>query len=353
MTLRIGIIGAGANTREKHVPGLRALPDVEIVGVVNRRPESTSRAAQELGIPRTYPDWEALVADPDIDAIVIGTWPYLHCPITLAALSANKHVMTEARMCMNAAEAHRMLAASRKNPDLVCQIVPSPFGLRGHQVIKELLAEGFLGELREVTVQDYHGSLADPNAPLSWRQDAALSGLNMLTLGIVHETLLRWIPPPIRVMAQVHAHVAERIDPDSGLQRKVGTPDSVQVLSILEDEARATYHFSGATAFGEERVISLRGTEGVLIYDLVKDRIWGASRSKGAMSISRMELKEIPIPDEKARHWRVEEEFVQAIREGTPIELPDFVTGVAYVEFTEAVARSADSGSAVDLPLGS
>ena len=52
------------------------------------------------------------MADPDIDAIVIGTWPYLHCPITLAALEAGKHVLTEARMSMNAAEAHRMLAAA-------------------------------------------------------------------------------------------------------------------------------------------------------------------------------------------------------------------------------------------------
>ena len=41
-------------------------------------------------------------------------------------------------------------------------------------------------------------AFADPAAPLSWRQDAALSGYNMLALGIVHETLLRWVPPPVR-----------------------------------------------------------------------------------------------------------------------------------------------------------
>src|SRR5437868_1577178 len=132
--LRIGLIGAGKNTRARHIPGLRALPDVEIVAVCNRRPASTATVAREHGIPRTYERWEELVADPDIDAVVIGTWPYLHCPITLAALEAGKHVLTEARMAMNAAEAHRMLAVAHRHPKLVTQIVPSPYGLKAHDV---------------------------------------------------------------------------------------------------------------------------------------------------------------------------------------------------------------------------
>src|SRR5437868_11050156 len=149
--LRIGLIGAGANTRTRHIPGLRALPDVEIVAVCNRRPESTQAAAREFNIPRTYPHWEAVVADRDIDAVVVGTWPYLHCPVTLAALAAGKHVLTEARLAMNAAEARQMLAASRAQPHLVAQVVPSPFGLKGHEVMRELIQGGYLGRLREVT----------------------------------------------------------------------------------------------------------------------------------------------------------------------------------------------------------
>ena len=90
--LRVGLIGAGANTRSRHIPGLRALPDVEIVAVCNRRPASTAAVAREFAIPRTFDRWQDVVADPDVDAVVIGTWPYLHCPITLAALEAGKHV---------------------------------------------------------------------------------------------------------------------------------------------------------------------------------------------------------------------------------------------------------------------
>jgi predicted dehydrogenase len=342
----VGLIGAGANTKLRHIPGLRAIPDVEIVAVCNRRQESTAAAAREHGISRTYERWEQLIADPNIDAIVIGAWPYLHCPITLAALESGKHVLTEARMAMNAAEAHRMLAAARRHPKLVTQIVPSPFGLKGHDLVLELLEDEYIGELREVQVVHFGAALADPAAALSWRQDVTLSGYNTLTLGILHETLMRWVPSPVRVIAQVHAFIPSRIDPASGVRRGVGTPDSVQVLAVLEGGARAVYHLSGVTPLGQRMELHLYGSEGVLHYDLLHDRLSGASRKQG-----QPELQEISISAEKAREWRVEADFVDAIRQGTPIMLTDFETGVGYMEFTEAVARSARQGEAVEMPL--
>jgi hypothetical protein len=92
--------------------------------------------------------------------------------------------------------------------------------------------------------------------------------------------------------------------------------------------------------------IELYGTEGVLHYDLAADRIRGRRGPRGAAA-----LEEISIPAEKVRSWQVEADFVAAIRTGSPIELTDFATGVSYMEFTEAVARSAQTGVAVGLPL--
>jgi predicted dehydrogenase len=252
---------------------------------------------------------------------------------------------------LNAAEAHQMLAAARRHPRLVCQIVPSPYGLKGDTVMRELLQEGFVGPLREVHVYSRNGALADPAAPLSWRQDAALSGVNMLTLGIVHETLLRWAPPPLRVLAQAHAFTPERIDPESGVRRAVGTPDSLQVLAVLKNGARASYHLSGVTPFGQGAAIQLYGSDGVLYYDLLNDRIQGISRTRGTGPAPAELLREIPIPAEKERGWQVEADFVDSIRLGTPVQLTSFETGVAYMEFTEAAARSARSGVTVKLPL--
>jgi predicted dehydrogenase len=343
------LIGAGGNTRTHHIPGLRAVPGVEIVAVCNRRPESTAAAAREFDIPRTFDRWQDLVADPGIDAVVVGTWPYLHRAVTLAALAAGKHVLTEARMAMNAAEAHDMAAAARRHPNLVAQIVPSPFGLTGDAVVRDQLRDRFIGELREVEVVGRTGALADPDAPLSWRQDGALSGLNTLTLGILHETVARWVPPPVRVLAQVHAFIPTRLDPEGGVRRRVGTPDSAQALTVLEGGARAVYQFSGVTPVGGSMTIRLLGSNGMLLYNLESDKLFGLTRRDVAAGVK--ELREVDIPPQKRSGWRVEADWVDSIRTGAPVRFTDFAAGVAYMEFTEAVARSAESGEAVELPL--
>src|SRR4051812_31372429 len=75
--LRLALIGAGGNTRLRHIPGFRAIEGVEILAVCNRRPESTERVAREFAIPRRYEHWEQVIADSEVDAVVISTWPYL------------------------------------------------------------------------------------------------------------------------------------------------------------------------------------------------------------------------------------------------------------------------------------
>ena len=126
--IRVGIIGAGGIVGSTHIPGLRRMPGVEIVAVANRSLESSRRAAEEFDIPRAYADWEELIAADGIDAVLIGTWPYMHKDITLAALDSGRHVLCQARMANNAAEAREMLAASHRHPDLVCMLVPSSSG---------------------------------------------------------------------------------------------------------------------------------------------------------------------------------------------------------------------------------
>src|SRR5215831_17505029 len=110
----LGVIGAGQIVRERHVPGFKRIPGVELVGVVNRSPESSRRAQEEHGFQRIYRHWRELIDDAEVDAVLIATWPYLHAPITLAALNAGKHVLTQARMAMDGAEARAMPAASSR-----------------------------------------------------------------------------------------------------------------------------------------------------------------------------------------------------------------------------------------------
>jgi predicted dehydrogenase len=342
--IRIGIAGLGRNTRARHVPGFRACPDVELAAVCNRHPASTRQAAAEFGIPKTYDRWQDLVCDEGIDAVMIGTWPYLHCPITLAALEQGKHVLTEARMARNLAEARAMYQAARECPDLVTQIVPSPLGLRAGATVRRLLDSGYLGDLREYVVTGTTADYADPHAPLHWRQSAELSGWNVLTLGILHETLCRWIPDPDYVFATTGLYTPQRPDPDTGCMVRVSRPDSVHVLTGLPNGGRGIYHLSAALYQGPGFQIQLYGSLGTLVYRFSPDdQLLGGREGDG--------LEEIEVPEAEQGAWRVEADFVEAIRGGQRPRLTDFATGLRYMEFTEAVQRSAQSGAAISLPL--
>jgi len=341
--LRIGIVGAGAIAQKRHLPGFQSLEGVEVVGGCNRRRESSARVARQWNIPRIFDTWESLVEDDAIDAIVIGTWPYLHCSITLAALDAGKHVLTQARMAMNAREAQRMLDRSRECPHLTTMIVPSPLGLTGDAFMTRLIHDGFLGTLREVHVHGLSDLWADPKTPLHWRQKTKYSGFNMLTLGILHETVLRWVPPVTQVMARASKIVPTRYDQETGRTVRVGTPDSVQAWTTHRDGSIGLYRLSGVVRHHTGSSVELFGSDGTLIYDLTADEIRGGRAGEP--------LRSLPIPDELRGGWRVEADFVQAIRGQRPVTRTDFKTGARYMQFTEAVARSSRQQALIDLPL--
>ena len=222
--IRIGLVGAGQNTRYKHIPGLLAQEGVELVAVANRRRASSERVARDYGIARVCDHWRQVVEADDLDAIVIGTWPYLHCPVTLAALAAGKHVLTEARMAMNLAEAEMMLAASRQAPHLVTQIVPGGGSLHKDATIRRLIADGYLGDIVAVEVKQSSGFI-DREAPLHWRHNTEYSGLNISSMGIMYEDVMFWLGPVVHLSALGRTFVSMRTD-EHGVRRAISIPES-------------------------------------------------------------------------------------------------------------------------------
>ena len=338
--ISVGIVGAGANTTSKHIPGLQAIDGVEIVAVCNRSRESGERVAAQFDIPHVYEDWTALISAPEVDAVVIGTWPYMHCRLTLAALAADKHVMCEARMAMNAAEAHRMLDAARMKPHLVAQIVPSPFTLRVDKTVKRLLADGYLGELLAVEVRAGSGFL-DKNGPMHWRHDFDLSGYNIMSMGIWYEALLRWVGGATKVAAMGKTFVNMRMTSE-GVRKAVRIPEHIDIVGDLACGAQLHMQISAVAGLLGGPEAYLFGSDGTLRF--ANNTLYGGQRGDEA-------LAEVAIPEEEAGGWRVEEEFINAIRGQEEITHTNFEDGVRYMEFTEAVTRSMQSGCAVALPL--
>jgi predicted dehydrogenase len=338
--IRVGIIGAGANTTSKHIPGLQAIEGVDIVAVCNRSRASGERVAAEFNIPHVYEDWMALINAPEVDAVMIGTWPYMHCRLTLAALAADKHVMCEARMAMNADEAHRMREAARMKPHLITQIVPSPFTLRIDKTVKRLLAEGYLGDLLAVEVRA-GGTFLDKNAAMHWRNDFDLSGFNVMTMGIWYEALLRWVGGATQVAAMGKTYVNMRKNSD-GVLKPVRIPDHIDIIGDLACGAQLHMQISSVAGLLGGPEAYLFGSEGTLRF--ANNKLYGGQRGADA-------LTEIDIPAGEAGSWRVEEEFVNAIRGQEEITHTSFEDGVKYMEFTEAVTRSMQRGCTVPLPL--
>ena len=338
--IRIGVVGAGGNTISQHIPKLQAIAGCAIVGVCNRSRASSQRVADQFGIPTVYDSWRDLVAAPDTDAIVIGTWPYMHCRVTLAALDTGKHVLCEARMAMNAREAHAMRDAARAKPQLVAQVVPSPMTLGVDRTIKRLLADGYLGELLAIKVRDGNAFL-DRDAALHWRQDFDLSGFNVMTLGIWYEAILRWAGAASRVTAMGKTFVQMRKDA-GGTLRASRVPEHIDVLAEMDCGAQAHIQISSVTGMAGAAEAWLFGSAGTLRFS--GGRLYGGQRGDS-------ELTEITIPPEQAGGWRVEQEFVNAIRGQETITHTSFEDGVKYMEFTEAVARAMAFGTSVALPL--
>ena len=340
--IRVGIIGAGDIVGSVHIPGLRRMPGVEIVAVANRSLESSRRAADEFKIPRAYADWQQLLAADGIDAVLIGTWPYMHRTVTLAALASGRHVLCQARMANNAAEAHEMLAASKRHPNLVCQLVPSSSGYSIDRALMVLLASGLIGDVLSVDVQRLQRGFADDGGEFDWRHNPEFSGYNVLNVGAIYDLMMRWLGPGNRVMAKTRVHIPARRD-EQGTPRAATIPDHVDVLYELANGAPVHMTFSETTGLSRGNDTWIFGREGTIHVDNANTIFVGRRGDR--------ELRVHPNPPEGQFRHRVEEEFINAIRGIEPVTKNTFEIGVRYMEWTEAIYRSAASGSAVSLPL--
>ena len=341
--IRVGIVGAGGIVGSTHIPGLRRMPGVEIVAVANRSLESSQRAAEEFDIPRAYADWEELIAADGIDAVLIGTWPYMHKDITLAALDSGRHVLCQARMANNAAEAREMLAASQRHPDRVCMLVPSSSGYSIDRAMLSLRNGDLLGEILSVDVHRLQRGFANFDGELDWRHNEEFSGINVLNVGAIYELMMRWLGPGDRVLAKTRVQIPTRRN-EQGARVPATIPDHVEVLYELANGAPVHMVFSETTGLSRGNDTWIFGSEGTIHLDNAQNIFVGRRGDR--------ELAPYPNPPEGQYRHRVEEEFVNAIRGLEPVAMNTFEIGVRYMEWTEAVHRSAESGTTVSLPLG-
>ncbi|MBO9570426.1 MAG: Gfo/Idh/MocA family oxidoreductase [Cellulomonas iranensis] len=186
--LRVALIGTGfmgrAHSHAWRTAGaffdLPRRPRLQVV--VGRDAGRTRDLADRFGWHEAQTDWRAVVERDDVDVVDICTPGDTHEPIALAALAAGKHVLCEKPLANSVPEAERMAAAAR---DARTRGVLAMCGFSYRRtpalaLARQLVAEGFTGEIRHVRAQYLQDWLSDPDAPLTWRLDATRAGSGTL-----------------------------------------------------------------------------------------------------------------------------------------------------------------------------
>lgn len=333
--IRIGIIGAGGIVKSRHMPGLRAVPNVQVTQVTNLSLASAEAFCREFAPEaQAVERWEEVASSPEVDVVWIGTHPYMHAEMTCYALQHGKHVFTQARMAASLPEANQMWEASIRYPELVTALCPAPHGMKGGELVKQLLAEGAIGTPHQVLLHSFNDGWLDATAPAHWRQQSELSGIQILTLGIYTEVLQRWLGHIVEIEARGNVVIPER----NGVE--VDIPDFVNVMAKFRSGIEATMLFSGVAAHAPTDKLWIFGSKGTLSYDFNTDDLQLGKRGG--------KLESVPIPTEMQRSWTVERDFIAAVRNSSvPRPKPDFSEGMNYMRVVHAVWQAMDAQAAV------
>ena len=147
--LRIGILGAARIAPMALIRPAHSVPEVRIAAVAARDPARARAFAEKHGIPRVCAGYQALIEDPELDAIYNPLPNSLHCEWTMRALRAGKHVLCEKPIAANAGEAEQMAAAAEQTG----RVLVEAFHWRYHPLaarMREVVRSGALGEVRHV-----------------------------------------------------------------------------------------------------------------------------------------------------------------------------------------------------------
>jgi predicted dehydrogenase len=196
--VRWGIVSTANIGVAKVIPGIMKSANSEVVAIASRELGRAQAAANALGIPKAYGSYEALLADPDIDAIYNPLPNHLHVDITLAATRAGKHVLCEKPMGLNARDAERLRDCPKDR--LVLEAFMVRFHPQWHRA-RDIVRSGELGQIRAVrAVFSYFNT-----DPANVRNIAEIGGGGILDIGCYPVVGSRFIfeAEPKRVVALV------------------------------------------------------------------------------------------------------------------------------------------------------
>lgn len=346
--LNCGVIGAGWWATFAHIPAILDNPLAHLLAVQCRSQEKADRVARDFNAQYSCVDVDALLALPELDAVVIASTPNRHHAQAKAALLAGKHVLIEKPMTFRAAEAQELcdLADERE-----LQIVMScPWHYTPHGIAaRRMISEGKLGQIRMISVL-----MTNPI-------DNLLKGINTSpTHGMdnvyVEPNLGSYNDPSIAGGGQIYcqvSHAAAYVSFLTGLRPAevfarfdfAGSPNDIyDALTVtLETGALVSMASTGATPMAEKNYeVRVFGTKGLLLLEL-----WKGIGEFVPFEGERLRFETIPA-DETYPARAPLKNFVDAVLGHAP-NGSDGRLGLASMEVIEAASQSAESNLPVKI----
>jgi len=329
--LRWGLIGASTIAREWMIGAIRAQAGNEVVAVMSSDPARAKQYAEANGLAAAYDSVDALLADPQVDAVYISTTNELHKAQTLAAAAAGKHVLCEKPLALNLADAQQMVAACRT----AGVVMGTNHHLRNaatHRKIRELIQSGVIG--KPLFGRVFHAVYLPPHLQ-GWRLNKPTAGGGVILDITVHDAdTLRFLlgAEPVEAVA-----LAQQANLASG-----ELEDGVMAVLRFGNDALVQLH-DAFTVKHANTGVEIHGTEGSIVArDVMTQRPIGQVVLRDADG-----EREIPVTHENL-YARSLAAFNAAVRgEGQPSATGE--DGVRSLATALAVLESTRTGQRVTI----
>jgi predicted dehydrogenase len=329
--LRWGILSTANIATQKVIPGMRRAERTEIVAIASRDSELARSWADRLGIPTAHGSYEALLADPDVDAVYIPLPNHLHREWSIAAAGAGKHVLCEKPLALTAADAEAMIEAAESAGVHLMEA----FMYRHHPTwvaVRELVASGRIGRL--IAIQSWFSYFNDDASNI--RNILDFGGGALYDIGCYCVNLSRMLfgGEPVGITSAI------RRDPTDGTD--------VLTSAILEFEDGIA-SFTCSTRTETDQRVHVYGDAGRISvgipFNVPPDRPTMISVTAGG-DPPVAPATEVMTFETKDPYAAEAEAFASAVLDGGPTPVPpqDAVANLRVLEAIFAAAGSATAG---------
>jgi len=353
MSVAVGIVGTSWWTDSMYLPALKNHPQAEVVAICGRDGERARAMAAQWAIPNVYTDYQAMIEQAGLDALVVASGNDSHYPITMAALQAGLHVLCEKPLGLTYGEARQMADFA----DAHNLITMTPFTYRfmpTNRYLKELVEAGYIGKPYHLNLRYYTGF--GRTNEYRWRFDQNKSGSGVLGDIGTHFLYLAswWFGEIVEVSCVTNRTIERAPAPDSKPYEQ--TEDTAIITVIFANGAQGVIHVTCMayedTPFGQTHHVELHGSGGTLYGFIDWDKI---QEVRGARAGEGM-IKPLPVPEHiwgNARRDTVHNTyrdifrqqdnmtrgFITAIVNGEKVQ-PDFQAGAEIQRLLEAAIKS-------------